>query len=389
MSLALWALVALFSIWAVYPAVIGALAWRRPIGRRQSTGAPPTVSIVIATRDDSAAVRRRVENCRQARYDGAIDIVISIDASATTDLADLALDDGVQVVHGDQPGGKAAALNAGVRAARGSIVVFTDTHQRFTPDTIAELAGALGDPRFAAVSGRLELPQSEGSPSLVERYWRLERWLREREARLHSCIGVTGAVWAMRRDLWTPIPPGLILDDVFTPMRLVLGGHRVGFADRAHALETRSAQAGQEYRRKVRTLTGVLQLCAWMPGLLSPFRNPVWGQFIAHKLLRLLTPYLLLVIAFGVLNAMAASIGVLATAGLASMPLAIALVPRRTGLPRMLREGLLMQTAAVVAAANGARGRWEVWGAAPAGGQPQTAVAMSASTSDGRSSPEP
>ena len=347
------------------------------------------MTIVVATRDDAAAIRRRVDDCRQARYDGAIDIVISVDASAATDAAELRFDgDGVRVVRGDAPGGKAATLNAGVRAARGGILVFTDTHQRFSPDTIAELVSGLDDPVVAAVSGRLELPESDGGPSLVERYWRLERWLREREARLHSCIGVTGAVWAMRRELWTPIPSGLILDDVFTPMRLVLDGHRVGFVDGARAIETRTAPAGQEYRRKVRTLTGVLQLCAWMPGLLSPFRNPVWGQFVAHKLLRLLTPYLLLLVAFGVLDAMAASIGLLATAVLALAPLAIACIPRRTGLPRMLREGLLMQTAVVVAAANGARGRWEVWGASPSAVvHSGNGATMPFSTSDGRSSP--
>lgn len=387
--LAVWALVALLCIWGVYPVVIGALTWRRQEGRQRLTGAPPAVTVVIATRDDATAISRRVDDCRQASYAGALDIVVAVDASVTDAARFVAGDAGVTVVHGDQPGGKAAALNAGVRAARGTILIFTDTHQRFRPDTIAALVSALDDPALAAVSGRLELPEPGGGQSLVGHYWRLERWLREREARLHSCIGVTGAVWAMRRDLWTPIPAGLILDDVFTPMRLVLAGHRVGFADRAHAVETRSAPAGQEYRRKVRTLTGVLQLCAWLPGLLSPFRNPVWPQFVVHKLLRLLTPYLLLVLAFGILDALAGSIGLLAAAALAGVPLAIACIPHRTGLPHLLREALLMQTAAVVAAANGARGKWEVWGGSPpAAALSRTPIAMPMPSPDGHHPPE-
>ena len=49
----------------------------------------------------------------------------------------------------------------------------------------------------------------------------------------------------------------------------------------------------QDARTKgaVRTLTGVIQVCAWLPGVLNPLRNRIWLQFVFHKLLRLLTPY--------------------------------------------------------------------------------------------------
>lgn len=363
MTITLWSLGALVCIWAVYPLVVGALAWRRGSHRPAAWPGRPRVSVVIATRDDPAAIRRRVEDCRQAGYPSElIEIVVALDASASTPRPDIRLErHPVQVVTGDMPGGKAATLNAGVRASTGDILVFSDTAQRFEPDTILELVTALADDRFAAVSGRLELPRTKEGPSLVERYWGLERWLREREARLHSCIGVTGAVWAMPRALWVPLPAGLILDDLFTPMRLILAGHRIAFAERARAIETRASHGGQEYRRKVRTLTGVLQLCAWLPGVLSPVRNPVWAQFVAHKLLRLLTPYLVIACIAGIMLEVGAVIGPAAAAALVVLPLGIACVPKRTGLPRLLRDGLLMQTAVVVAAVNGMLGRWEVW----------------------------
>ena len=387
MTIALWSLGALVCIWAVYPLIVGALAWRRGGHRPAAWPGRPRVSVVIATRDDPGAIRRRVENCRQADYPAdLVEVVVALDASAPAGRLDV---QDVQVITGDMPGGKAATLNAGVRASTGDILVFTDTAQRFEPGTISELVAALADDRFAAVSGRLELPRSTDGRSLVERYWGMERWLREREARLHSCIGVTGAVWAMPRAHWVPLPAGLILDDLYTPMRLVLAGHRIAFAERARAIETRAAQAGHEYRRKVRTLTGVLQLCAWLPGVLSPFSNPVWAQFVAHKLLRLLTPYLGIAFVAGIMLELAAVIGPLAAAALVLVPVAVACVPKRTGLPRMLREGMLMQTAVVVAAANGALGRWEVWNAPATGGALATASGLlPSSTPDGRSSPD-
>ena len=391
MTIALWSLGALLCIWAVYPLIVGALSWRRGGHRPSAWPGRPRVSIIIATRDDPAAIRRRVDDCRQASYPAElIEIVVAVDASAATDVRDpMSEGRNVQVVAGDAPGGKAATLNAGVRASTGDILVFTDTAQRFEPETILELVSALADDRFAAVSGRLELPRSKEGRSLVERYWGLERWLREREARLHSCIGVTGAVWAMPRALWTPLPAGLILDDLFTPMRLVLAGHRIAFADRARAIETRSSQAGQEYRRKVRTLTGVLQLCAWLPDVLSPFRNPVWAQFVAHKLLRLLTPYLLVACIAGIMVEVAAVTGPVAAGALVLLPLGIACLPKRTGMPRMLREALLMQTAVIAAAANGVLGRWEVWNApAPGAALTASSVLLPSSTPAGHPSPD-
>lgn len=390
MTTALWALAALVCIWAVYPVIIGALTWRHGGRTPVAPAGRPRVSVVIATRDDPAAIQQRVEDCRQARYPAdAIEIIVALDAAARAGRRDFAIDgQKVRVIAGDMPGGKAATLNAGVRAATGDILVFTDTAQRFEAETINELVTALGDRRFGAASGRLELPRSGGAPSLVERYWRLERWLRERESRLHSCVGVTGAVWAMPRALWVPLPAGLILDDLFTPMRLVLAGHRIAFADRARAIETRTAPAGQEYRRKVRTLTGVLQLCAWLPAVLSPSRNPVWAQFVAHKLLRLLTPYLVAVFVAGIMVELASAMGLAAVAALAALPAAIACIPKRSGLPRMLREGLLMQAAVVAAAVNGALGRWDVWNTPAAGPAITVSGLLPISTSDGRPSPD-
>jgi hypothetical protein len=146
-------------------------------------------------------------------------------------------------------------------------------------------------------------------------------------------------------------------------MRLVLDGHRVDFVDAARAYETRATTDSNEYRRKVRTLTGVWQLCAWLPETLVPVRNPVWAQFVAHKLLRLLTPYWVLVCVAWVVVAVERQIGVLWFV-LAVAAFAAALQLRSRPF-RVLRSALvssvLIQLATVSATANGARKRWDVW----------------------------
>jgi hypothetical protein len=162
------------------------------------------------------------------------------------------------------------------------------------------------------------------------------------------------------------LPPGLLLDDLYVPMRLILQGHRVGFAPAARAVDRRTFSARQEFRRKVRTLTGNLQLCAWLPGVLVPLRNPIWLQFVLHKLARLVTPYLALALALGLAVLGARALGEALPAALAGTALAVALLlAAQPALRRRARHlitwGVALQAAVVVATFNGLRGRWDVW----------------------------
>ena len=379
-TLAIAAALLLLAIWALYPLLVAAgAAWR---GRRRrrvvATAGPdgelPTVTAVVASADDAATVRGRVDDLLASSYPAAkLRVVVALDAAnGRATPADFAgAGPRLTVVVGDPPGGKAATLNAGVRAADSELLVFTDTHQRFHEDAIMRLVEYLRhEPRMGIASGSLDLAAREpgAPPTLADRYWRYERWLREAESRLHSAVGVTGAIYAMRRALWAPLPAGLILDDVYTPMRLVLAGHRVGFVDAARAVDGRRFAPEQEYRRKVRTLTGVLQLCAWLPDVLVPWRNPIWLQFVFHKLLRLLTPYIALLFALGVAGVAVAflvALGPRPVGVLAGVVLLVALLPPARPLLRrargLLTWGVALQAAAVTALANGLRGRWDVW----------------------------
>jgi poly-beta-1,6-N-acetyl-D-glucosamine synthase len=123
-------------------------------------------------------------------------------------------------------------------------------------------------------------------------YWGFEKWLRKQESRLGSQVGVTGAISAVRRSLFRPIPPGTLLDDVYWPMRVVLQGYRVIHDERAKAFDRLPDKSRDEFRRKVRTLAGNYQLLTLLPlSALLPWANRVWWQWISHKLLRLLVPW--------------------------------------------------------------------------------------------------
>ncbi len=365
--------------WLLYPAAtFGAAALVGRLGRRPEApaGAWPTVTCVLATRDAPDVVRERVADFLAQDYPTErLDVVVAVDAAAADALLPalgaLAIER-VTVVAGDGPGGKCPALNAAVRAARGEVLLFSDARQRFAPDVAHKLVGALrADPRLAITSGRLLLPADAEGSGLFRLYSRLELNLRAAEARLHSAVGVSGSIYAVWRRHWAPLPEGLILDDVYLPMRLALAGGRVGFVPDAYAYETRRVVAAQEFRRKVRTLTGNYQLCAWLPGVLVPLRNPIWLQFVCHKLLRLLLPVGVLLAGAGLAGVVARGVvGRFGGGGLAGAVTAAALGAvwvawGRDGVARRLRGGVVqfgsMQAAVVVAAFYGVRGEWDVW----------------------------
>jgi hypothetical protein len=105
-------------------------------------------------------------------------------------------------------------------------------------------------------------------------------------------MGATGAFYAIRRECFHPLPQGLILDDVFTPLQIALQGYRVIHDPQAVLYDHEAATEKHEFRRKVRTLSGNYQLLRYLPGLLRP--RFIGFQFVSHKLLRLLVPVLLL-----------------------------------------------------------------------------------------------
>ncbi|HEY3487248.1 MAG TPA: glycosyltransferase family 2 protein, partial [Gammaproteobacteria bacterium] len=181
---------------------------------------------------------------------------------------------------------------------RGDIVLLADARQRFAADVLRKLTAHFIDPKVGAVSGELLLlagSEDTAAGEGVGFYWKYEKFMRRNESRIDSTIGATGAIYAIRRDLFEVIPTGTLLDDVLIPMRIVRRGYRVRFEPAARAFD-REAPPQLEFIRKVRTLAGNFQLFIQEPWLLNPFSNRLWLQTVSHKGLRLLTPLCLVVV---------------------------------------------------------------------------------------------
>jgi cellulose synthase/poly-beta-1,6-N-acetylglucosamine synthase-like glycosyltransferase len=190
--------------------------------------------------------------------------------------------------------GKAAALNHGVAEVKGDIIVFTDARQTIASDALKYLVANFADPSVGCVSGQLIIGKDPRfvSSQGVGLYWRLEKKIRHWEGLAGSTVGATGALYAVRRNLLSPLPQETILDDVYIPFQVVRQGQRVVFEPRALVWDDPKPRPKLEFRRKVRTLTGNYQLLQLAPWVLTA-SNPLRLQFVCHKLLRLLVPFAL------------------------------------------------------------------------------------------------
>jgi poly-beta-1,6-N-acetyl-D-glucosamine synthase len=291
-----------------YPLLVAWAARVRPATLAVGCGSPLLpVSVVVAAHNEEAKIGARLRELVglvAARLSGGEVIVVSDGstdrtvamAQAAGALAELATGNRVpvRVLEQHPRQGKAMALNRARAAACYPVLVFADARQTWAPDVIDRLVAPFGDPAVGATSGELVVESAPGVMAGVGLYWRFEKWLRRTESRFDSMVSVTGCVAAVRRELLPTLPAGTVLDDVYWPLAVAMKGHRVVHEQAARAYDRLPDKARDEFRRKVRTLAGNFQLMALMPRALVPWRNRLWWQFVSHRVLRLVVPWLLL-----------------------------------------------------------------------------------------------
>ena len=365
------AVVAIVFTWVCYPCLIfvAAIARRRkPEAHRDGApGRMRRVSVVIATRDDPDAVRRRVKNIVEtAGGAGDVEIIIAVDPTSANSVGAYrdALPSTVIVVEGDAPGGKALTLTAGVRASAREILVFADSAQAFREESPILLLEAFDDPTVGAASGTL-VPENNRRSLVLRLFWIYESWLRKSESKFDSLVGVTGAIYAIRRTAWQALPAGLILDDVFVAFAVVEQGMRVVQVNDAVAVDRRVFTADEEFIRRVRTQTGLLQLCVLRPRILNPLKTRIWIQFVLHKMMRIASPFLGVVALVGLaVDKMSAVVAAALVAVVALVFVLLRIAPQGTIAARVasqIRWAILLLVAPVVAFGHATRCDWDVW----------------------------
>lgn len=268
-------------------------------GQRRRRHSPPpstdrTVSVILPVRNGEKWLRQKLESLFALDYPQHLLQVIVISDHSTDRTDEIAAGYGSRVLLLQNPeSGKATAINHALRHATGEILFMTDVRQPIERNALKILAACFDDPAVGVASGELIIRKSDSTEEEnVGLYWNYEKWIRRRHSAIDSVMGATGAIYAIRRSLARPLPPGTLLDDVQLPIGAFFQGYRILFVEQARAYDVPTA-LDQEFHRKVRTLAGVYQLIGQYPQLLGP-KNRMWIHFMSHKVGRLLLPYLLI-----------------------------------------------------------------------------------------------
>ncbi len=264
----------------------------------------PPISVVVCAHNEENNIERRMRNLLSQSYPmGNVQFIIGLDGC--TDNTKVKLESlrneieqegaTLNILELETRSGKPTVINAAIRRCEHDIVALADVRQTYAPNALNNLVKHFADPGIGAVSGELFLEEPTDRHGIAEAgaYWRYEKMIRKMESKCHSTIGATGAIYAIRKSLYKDIPERTLIDDVVIPMQICMQGYRVKFADDAHAYDVAPSDSNREWFRKVRTLAGNWQLMSIRPGFFNPLKNPVWLQFMSHKILRLALPFCL------------------------------------------------------------------------------------------------
>jgi cellulose synthase/poly-beta-1,6-N-acetylglucosamine synthase-like glycosyltransferase len=262
-------------------------------GRRDAADWP-MVSLVIAAYREEAVIVERLNNALLLDYPAdRLEILVGVDGEEdlTGELVRLIDDPRVRLIQFPVRRGKASVLNDCIPEARGQILIFSDANTVMDTQVLRRLVRHFRNPRVGGVCGKLVLTDPVTGQNVDGLYWKYENFLKKCEGRLGALLGMNGANYAIRKELYRPIPANTMgVDDFLIGMRIHQTGYRLVFDETAIAHEETPAAIGSEFQRRARIGAGAFQSLRWV----WPFLNPLWGRvafaFWSHKVLRWFCP---------------------------------------------------------------------------------------------------
>ncbi len=298
MTILFWTILSLVVYcYFLYPCLVFALArlLKNPVHK---SSYEPTVSLLISVYNEEDVIGPKIQNLLKLDYpENKLEILIGSDGSSdlTHEIIRPYLSPRVKLFVNPKRQGKMATLNSLVEHAGHEIIFFNDARQNIDPGALKQLTANFADPKIGCVSGELVFAPKQGSTAQgVSLYWTYEKFIRRQESALHSMLGSTGAIYAIRKNLFVPGPLDIVLDDMYIPLAIIRQGFRAVFDGSALAFDEVAASPKEEYRRKTRTLFGNYQIFFLFPDMFIPLKSPIAWPLISHKFLRVMVPFCLI-----------------------------------------------------------------------------------------------
>jgi len=303
--LAIGSVAILFWMYAGYP--ISLLFTSKKDKPQQDHFQFPRISLIIPTYNEEVVIKRKIENVLALDYPKNLLEVFLVDSNSKDATLEIVrrFEPTVHIIPLDHKPGKAGAINQTLPHTTGDIVIITDANAFMKQDVLKEIAKKFSDEKVGAVTGAMrQVQKNESSVSAGGgMYWKLEMFMRKKEASLHSVVAMSGEVSAFRRKLLVDehnavkpwyVPGGT--DDFEMTIWIIRHGYRVAYADTAEVWEYTPDTVSDFLKQKVRIITQTI--ISIKRNIKAIFSTGLYGAYIlvSRKVLPLFSPFLLLLL---------------------------------------------------------------------------------------------
>lgn len=267
-----------------------------------ASGYEPEVTIFITAFNERDYVKAKMKNTLDLDYPKEKLHIIWVTDGSDDGTPELLRDyKDVTVKHVDQRNGKIHAMNRGMKFVHTPLVVFSDANTMLGIESIRRITNLFADDKVGCVSGEKRIVNKitdTASGAGEGLYWKYESALKKWDAELHSVVGAAGELFAIRTELFKEVEHDTLLDDFIISLRVAQLGYTIQYDPEAYAIETASANVGEELKRKIRISAGGIQAVVRLRSLLNVFKYGILSfQYVSHRVLRwTLTPLCLLVL---------------------------------------------------------------------------------------------
>jgi len=263
----------------------------------------PNVVILIAAYNEEDSIEEKIRSSLETTYPAdKIQLVIGSDCSAdrTDEIVQTWAEKDPRVIlrRFEERTGKPQIINLLVKAHGSEILVLSDADTFFEPDTLKALVAPFKNEKIGGVQARFI---TEANPSMDVakqelEYNERELLIKKGQSTQGAVIGAYGACYALRGNLYQPVPKGFLVDDFYLFMKVLEQGYQTVYAEKAACRLEVSGESKTEFKRKARIGVGNFQNFFRLRAFWNPFKNTAAAYYWSHKVLRWFTPFLLIII---------------------------------------------------------------------------------------------
>lgn len=261
----------------------------------------PEVAILMAAYNEEKVIGDKIASVFKTSYP-LQKIHFYIGSDASTDKTDEIIQEWqrkypqINLIRFGGRTGKSGIINDLSDKATQEIFILTDANVIFKEDTIFNLIRHFKNESVAQVAANIikVSPNNKGIASQEKSYIAIENKIKHQESlRWNVVMGAEGGCYAIRKVSFSKVPPKFFMDDFYITMNVIEQGKQIVFDKEAVCNEDVPTKSAEEFKRKVRISIGNFQNLMRYKSLLLGF-NGISFAFWSHKVLRWLTPFLLI-----------------------------------------------------------------------------------------------